>query len=303
LNALRKLQLGVPQFSIRSELIKRGFQDPSILEWSLETELPKEFQEEPIALEFTEIYLDEQAFMEHAGSRDYLDGYGVVMNPALHYTIPKTIRLGTPSMNLIEKILEPVLKEEVIPLPSIVVSDCDSEGVGLCHVWKPLSEDAAKKYAGQALLGSLDCDASWTTPEVFLEEMSQIDVLSTGSLSFSQFCQSCTTFVVYPHPFLENHLRVFFVLPLLSNGLDANGIATVLVQMKLIHGELFMQSCTQDGSPEESWESNLKAALLQFNIVARLHFTVIQQFHDKKDITSAGYVLHEKAGIIHSSFA
>jgi hypothetical protein len=53
-----------------------------------------------------------------------MDGYGVVMKPGLALTTPTTLRLGTPVASLVDKILEPVLKERVQPL------------VGRCTVWR-----------------------------------------------------------------------------------------------------------------------------------------------------------------------
>jgi hypothetical protein len=33
-------------------------------------------------------YMDEASFMAHSASRQFLDGYAVVMDPSLHYTVP-----------------------------------------------------------------------------------------------------------------------------------------------------------------------------------------------------------------------
>ena len=32
-------------------------------------------------------YMDEASFMAHSASRQFLDGYAVVMDPSLHYTV------------------------------------------------------------------------------------------------------------------------------------------------------------------------------------------------------------------------
>jgi hypothetical protein len=40
----------------------------------------------PVILEFTEVYLDEPAFMAHASSREYLDGYGKNTSLFSYYT-------------------------------------------------------------------------------------------------------------------------------------------------------------------------------------------------------------------------
>jgi hypothetical protein len=109
-DAMKKLAVGIPVPAVRNELTKRGF-DPSILDetsGSLDAPLPLNMQCQPVAVEFTEIYLDERAFMEHAGS-------------SLHFSTPITIRLGTPPANLIEKILEPVLKEVLTAYLHIII--------------------------------------------------------------------------------------------------------------------------------------------------------------------------------------
>ncbi len=284
---LRKRQMGIPPHAIRAELLKRGFDDPAIMEWSLDAELPVTLQEQPVALEFTEIYLDEQAFMEHAGSRDYLDGYGIVMNPSLHYTVPSTIRLGTPSANLIEKILEPVLKEQVVSLPSD----------GRCHVWKPLSEDSQTTYQGSALMCSLDCDAG-SSVEGFLNDL---DSTLTPTV-FAQFRDACTTFVVIPHPYFDNHLRVFFILPLSNISQETSALSlviNVLEEMKPVRGEIFIQQRQDDTEGENtvnSYETVWKNHLLHSSTLSHLHLTTIDRSNGGK--SSSGYLLHEKAGII-----
>jgi hypothetical protein len=75
--ALKKVQAGIPLPAVRADLTRRGL-DPKLLELDPEAPLPAELCAQPTAVEFTEIYLDERAFMMHAGSKDYLEAYGQV---------------------------------------------------------------------------------------------------------------------------------------------------------------------------------------------------------------------------------
>lgn len=114
--ALRKLQFGVPRPAVVAELVRQGL-DACLLDLEASALLQPELQQAPVAVECTELYLDERAFNEHAGSRDYLDAIAAVMNPALK-TRTCTMRAGTPSDFLVERVLEPMLKETVIPMLS-----------------------------------------------------------------------------------------------------------------------------------------------------------------------------------------
>ena len=75
MQARRKLEMGVPLAAVHAEMKKRDL-DPSLLELDAAHPLPLHLQVHPVMLEFTEVYLDEPAFMAHASSREYLDGYG-----------------------------------------------------------------------------------------------------------------------------------------------------------------------------------------------------------------------------------
>mmetsp|Transcript_35762 Transcript_35762/g.93806 ORF Transcript_35762/g.93806 Transcript_35762/m.93806 type:complete len:206 (-) Transcript_35762:321-938(-) len=76
--AHKKLRVGIPRPAVVADLTRRGI-DPALLNLDPSAPLPAELQAaRPVAVEFTELYLDERAFMEHAGSRDYLEAYGQV---------------------------------------------------------------------------------------------------------------------------------------------------------------------------------------------------------------------------------
>jgi hypothetical protein len=42
--------------------------------------------------------MDEASFMAHSASRQFLDGYAVVMDPSLHYTVPSLARAAAASI-------------------------------------------------------------------------------------------------------------------------------------------------------------------------------------------------------------
>ena len=114
-DAQKKLKVGVPRPAVIADMVRRGI-DPQLLDFDPSSILPETMQEAPVMLECTEIYLDERSFYEHAGSKDYLQAYGEVMTPGLQNN-QITIRLGTPTDDIVDKILEPMLKERVESFP------------------------------------------------------------------------------------------------------------------------------------------------------------------------------------------
>ncbi|KDO20859.1 hypothetical protein SPRG_14090 [Saprolegnia parasitica CBS 223.65] len=112
--AVKKLQVGVHRAAVEADLRKYGL-DMDHLDLSPHAPLPESLQRSPVWVEFTEVYLDERAFIEHAGSRDYLDAYGRIMDPACMLGAPTTMRLGDPVESVVA-ILEPILKERVAPM-------------------------------------------------------------------------------------------------------------------------------------------------------------------------------------------
>ncbi|KAJ4462667.1 hypothetical protein PAPYR_671 [Paratrimastix pyriformis] len=95
-DAKRKLAIGVPLVAVRGDLTRRGV-DPSLLDLDPSAPLPPALQAQPVMLEFTEIYLDERAFLEHAWSRDYLDSYARVMQAIAAGRPATTVRVGKPT--------------------------------------------------------------------------------------------------------------------------------------------------------------------------------------------------------------
>lgn len=179
-DAIRKLKVGVPRPAVVADLNRRGF-DASLLDAALSDPLPDTMREDPVMLEFTELYLDERSFYEHAGSRDYLDAYGEVLSPGLQNRAV-TVRLGTPTDDIAEKILAPMLKEKVEPVPED------------CTLWKRLAvtDDAGGFLLAISAVGSTD-EVVAKMPAALLEESSSN--------------------VAFPHPLSEERVRVLCFLP------------------------------------------------------------------------------------------
>jgi hypothetical protein len=186
--ALKQLRVGMPRAAVRSELVRKGL-DPAWLDLDAGDELPEPLRDQcAVLVECTEIYLDERAFMEHCGSHDYLEAYGQVMKPGLQSRRPRTLRLGTPIASLVEKILEPILQEVVVPL---------EPG---CFVWRRASVAPVAPVCF-----SLDVDAAASSADAVAIALPD---------EFRALCTSC---VALPHPLREATatVRLLCVLPTL----------------------------------------------------------------------------------------
>lgn len=182
--AKKKLSVGISRNAVEADLQRRNI-SPSYLDLELSEDLPPALQgQTPVALEFTEVYLDERAFMEHAGSREYLDGYGIVMTPGLSNHTPTTLRFGTPSQNMVDKILDPILKENVVSL------SVDST------VWK-----SPGRWSESNFMISIDFDSGAIDSYVFSKE----------------FQGSCAWMVRYAHPIRNGVSRLMAVFPSLND--------------------------------------------------------------------------------------
>ena len=168
---------------MRADLIRRGL-DPALIELDSDSELPPELQEKPVAVELTELYLDERAFNQHAGSRDYLDAYGTVMQPGLQNSPPSIIRLGNPTASLVEKILEPMLHEIVPPT---------AEGN---MIWQ------RPQTTSNAVFISLDVPID-----------AESSASAVAAALKSDFREHCTTCISFPHPLRANTARLLCILP------------------------------------------------------------------------------------------
>lgn len=185
LAANRKIQMGVPVPAVHADLKRRGL-DPSLLSLDPASELPLELQTCPVMVECTELYLDERAFYQHAGSRDYLAAYGTVMQPELMNTPARTVGLGTPPASVVERVLDPMLHQIAVP-----------NGKG-CVIWQ------CPKMTETAVFLSLDIPANGKANDIL------------ASLPPS-LLERCSSLVSFPHPLRDDTARVLCVLTSLPN--------------------------------------------------------------------------------------
>lgn len=143
---------------------------------------PSPAASEVVWVELTELYLDGQAFFGHATSSDFLEGYGIVMQPKLMASPARTLRVGQPTAFIIENVLKPVLREEEQPL------------VENAFLWNPPSAaPSAATFLSLDLAG-------------------QLTVLPR-ELDASQL----TTAVAFPHPLQPDTTRFMCVFPSLPS--------------------------------------------------------------------------------------
>jgi len=247
--ALAKIKRGVPLPAVRADLVRRGL-DPSLLDLDPKTELPSKLQEKPVALEFTELYLDERAFNQHAGSRDYLDAYGEVMNPGFQNCPPKTVRLGTPSASLVEKILEPMLHEIVIP---------QIEGSTL---WR---RPQACDIKGSALFLSLDV----------LHDGDDSATARLATQLSSKFLGYCTTCMSFAHPLREGTGRLICTMA----SCPPQEILAELKSLRPVRGEAFID--TSDKLAAAVAKTSLAGAELGIEVSVNASESVGYVLHDK----------------------
>ncbi|KAL9651550.1 hypothetical protein ABK040_001496 [Willaertia magna] len=109
--SFKSIKMGIPQLSVETKL-KYGGIDTTPLSWGSEEpinghELELDF--DPVVLECTEIYLDNQSFYQHAASQDWMKSYSEIMK-ASRSLKPKTYCIGNPTDDVWEKALESSLK-------------------------------------------------------------------------------------------------------------------------------------------------------------------------------------------------
>ncbi|KAJ3032393.1 hypothetical protein HDV00_007576 [Rhizophlyctis rosea] len=178
--ALRKVKVGMPVAAVEADLVRRGL-DPSLLKLEPTAELPAALQQHPVMLEFTELYLDDRAFMEHAGSREYLKAYGTIMTPGLMNS-QTTLRMGTPTKKTAETILDTMLKATEVPV---------RDG---CAIWNTAAAQA-------------------TAPTFPFVLSLEIPSESTSVALPLALTDHCTTFNLFPHPLRPSFHRLLCVFP------------------------------------------------------------------------------------------
>ena len=261
-DATRKLARGVPRQAVHAELAKKGI-DHSLMSLPVDAPLPAELLGRKARIvELTEVYLDERAFVEHGGSRDFLDGHALVMNPALLGSRrPCTLQFGTPNAGIVERILEPVLQAAATPLE------------GDCRVWRPSavvvtvpdieSGDTSasnSSSAQQAVFLSLDAGFGIRPAD------------ATAALP-TAFREACSTLAVFDHPMRVGTSRLLAVLPYPPT---ATVLADVDQSLHVVRGQIHSLGLTQD-----TLAALVEAAGLDGRVIVNSEF--------------AGYVLHAQA--------
>eukprot|EP00727_Mastigamoeba_balamuthi_P005606 m51a1_g1665 hypothetical protein (321) ;mRNA; f:380991-382045 len=223
--ALDKSRRGVPQAAVSADVRRRGL-DPGLLDLGADGELPAELRARPVAVECTELYLDERAFNEHAQSRDYLAAYGGVMRPGLQ-DWQRTVRLGTPPAQLVDRVLAPMLRETPEPL---------AEG---CFLWR--TPEAAQ--VADALFVSLDVPAA--------------DAQAAGVAARlpREFREQCTTCLSFAHPLRERTARVIggeAAAQAACSALSAAGLGAVFVNASEAVGYVLHPRATELNESQNS---------------------------------------------------
>ena len=289
--AKKKIELGIPLAAVHADFQRRGY-SLSLLDLADDAPLPDELRSAAGAtLECTELYLDERAMMEHAGSRDYLDAYGAVLQPKLTRGQPQTVRLGTPTQHLQERMLEPILRERVAAVPQ------------RCAVWSHTPQLAASGSAAPAVTvadqDAASASASVTPPLLGMPGAVFVSLDADGQSGGADgddgagavavaaalpasFLSLCTTCVAFPHCLRPRTIRILAVLPALP--LPAV-VAELLATVAVARGEMHVAGAT---AAENEHIRRMVADAGPGGDRIRINVS-----------ESSGYVLHRKAAEIH----
>ena len=212
----RMLQCRVPLPAVEHACRLKGL-DPALLNSAASSPLPTSLRgQQPVRAEMTEVYLDERAFMEHAGSRDYLDGYAVVMNPKLNGGAgrPLTLQFGTPTNTIGHNILEVILHAEPSPLhPGCYVwrAPRHEAKTAVAPLPQPTEQDGANVVppSSSVRLGYGLSEAAFLSLDVAAD--SGVGKDGALSLSSSLLIRS-TSVVLFTHPLRPGSVRLMCVL-------------------------------------------------------------------------------------------
>ena len=289
--AKKKIEIGIPLAAVHADFVRRGY-SLALLDLADDEPLPDELRSAAGAtLECTEIYLDERAMMEHAGSRDYLDAYGAVLQPKLTRGQPQTVRLGTPTQHLQERMLEPILRERVATVPQ------------RCAVWSHTPQLAASRIAAPDVAVA-DQDAASASASVkppllgmpgavfvSLDVDGQADegdgddgagAAAVAAVLPSSFLSLCTTCIAFPHCLRPRTIRILAVLPALP---PPAVVAELLAAVTVARGEMHVAGAT------EAENEHIRRMVADAGPGGdRIRINVSE---------CSGYVLHQRAAEIH----
>jgi hypothetical protein len=263
-DAKKRIAVGIPLSTVRTDMLRRGL-DPALLDLDDSALLPEAIRNaKSVAVEFTEIYLDERAFMHHSWSPDYLDAYGKVMSPAL-MRAAKTVRLGTPVPSLVEKILEPILKEVVFPLQPDCFLWSQHPPVAPLFLALDVPHDTESKEAS-SLISSLPLEIR----------------------------QRCVSIVSFPHLLRLNTLRVQMIFPSLPSVADLRAISA----WKPSRGEVFLESISNLSDEKKSYSTPSSYDIVKeaFDNAGLDMVTVRDPAREPGSI--AGFIMHKRSSEI-----
>jgi hypothetical protein len=255
--------MGVPLAAVHAEMKKRDL-DPSLLELDAAHPLPLHLQVHPVMLEFTSqlswrtllhantsmatartlvcsltmsfpntILFSYYFFLGYFNHSDFVECLAVVMDPHSHYTIPRTMRIGSPTQNMIDTILEPVLKETAIATAG-------------GSVW--VRPAVGSLGAQDAVFLTLDL----TSPGTSIDEEQACELILQSLPLALRSC--CTTCVALTHPLRSNCVRVMLVSPVLPP-------VNVLVELGTLQLERGEVHANNNALQEAARKSLLEAGL------------------------------------------
>jgi hypothetical protein len=297
--AARRLRVGMPRATVEAELKRRGL-DPAWLDLDADAPLPPPLRDQQaVRVEFTEVYLDEAAFMEHSASRDYMDGYGVVMRPGLQLRPPRTLRWGTPTAMLIDKILDPILKATPLTLHHPPACTVWRTGTGLMDAARAppaalLSLDVAVPAVPSRGLSRSEGSESGTpapaTPPTPSHSTSydapeaQADAVAwTAARMPTVLREGSCWCVVVAHPLRDATVRVMAVVPVAA--LTAEALAELSDTLQPVRGDVYSTPGELNQEAVQVLRAAVAHALPQVAVNAG---------------TASGYVLHPRARELHA---
>jgi len=154
------------------------------------------------------------SFLGYFKHSDFVECLAVVMDPRSQYKVPRTMRIGNPTQNMIDTILEPVLKETAVAIAG-----------GSVWIRPAVSSQGTK----DSVFLTLDL----TSPGTSIDEEEACELILQSLPSALRSC--CTTCVALTHPLRSNCVRVMLVLPVLPPVHVLAALATLQLERGEVH--------------------------------------------------------------------